>query len=434
MRRFSQISLLALTGIAVASIAQLAGAPAPRQMPASGLDPALFNGLEFRSVGPPRGGRVTTVTGVPSEPRTFYMGVAAAGCSRRTDGGDELVPGHRRPGAARVQRRRSPWRTPTRTSSTTAPGRTASAATCRRAGACTRATDAGKTWSFAGLHDVGQIGAVRIHPTDPEHRLGVGAAATRSSPTPSAGSSRPPTAARRGGRRCSSRTAWARWTWSSSPATRTWSTRGCRTCSASRGRSSAAGRPARARASTRAPTAGEHFKKITTGLPADLVGKGNIAVTAANPSRLYALVEAKPGGGLYRSDDAGQTWTAMPSHDRRMIQRPFYYTRSAPTRPTPTWSTAAPRASTSPPTAGRRSPVDAHAARRQPRHLDQPERRQHDDPVERRRRERLVRRRPDVVDPVQPAHGRAVRRLDSTTNSPTTSTRRSRTTARTSCP
>jgi hypothetical protein len=51
---------------------------------------------------------------------------------------------------------------------------------------------------------------------------------------------------------------------------------------------------------------GEHFTKITAGLPADLIGKGNLGVTAANPNRVYALIEAKPGGGLYRSDDAGQ--------------------------------------------------------------------------------------------------------------------------------
>src|SRR5204862_7693789 len=58
---------------------------------------------------------------------------------------------------------------------------------------------------------------------------------------------------------------------------------------------------------------GEHFTKITTGLPGDLIGKANLAVTAAKPNRVYALIEAKPGGGLYRSDDAGQPWTPINS-------------------------------------------------------------------------------------------------------------------------
>ena len=56
------------------------------------VNPALLNGLTFRLVGPSRGGRVTTVTGVPSEPRTFYMGVASGGLFRTTDGGATWTP------------------------------------------------------------------------------------------------------------------------------------------------------------------------------------------------------------------------------------------------------------------------------------------------------------------------------------------------------
>jgi photosystem II stability/assembly factor-like uncharacterized protein len=74
---------------------------------------------------------------------------------------------------------------------------------------------------------------------------------------------------------------------------------------------------------------GEHFTKISSGLPSELIGKANLAVTAAKPNRIYALIEAKPGGGLYRSDDAGQTWQAMNSQPAnigaQIIQRPFYY-------------------------------------------------------------------------------------------------------------
>jgi photosystem II stability/assembly factor-like uncharacterized protein len=74
--------------------------------------------------------------------------------------------------------------------------------------------------------------------------------------------------------------------------------------------------------------AGETFTKIVSALPNELIGKGNLAVTAANPNRIFALIEARPGGGFYRSDDAGQTWTNLPSPQAQgaMIQRPFYYT------------------------------------------------------------------------------------------------------------
>ena len=74
------------------------------------VDTALLRGLKYRLVGPSRGGRVTTVTGVPSQPRTFYMGVASGGVFRTTDGGRELGADHRRQGAGRLDRVRSRWR------------------------------------------------------------------------------------------------------------------------------------------------------------------------------------------------------------------------------------------------------------------------------------------------------------------------------------
>src|SRR5689334_19459475 len=68
---------------------------APKQSAAQAgvqVDPLFFQGLRYRLVGPSRGGRVTTVTGVPSQPRTFYMGVASGGLFRTTDGGTTWTP------------------------------------------------------------------------------------------------------------------------------------------------------------------------------------------------------------------------------------------------------------------------------------------------------------------------------------------------------
>src|SRR5436190_23676752 len=80
---------LVLLGVAVLTIdrprAQSGGAT-------GGVNPAFFQGLHYRLVGPSRGGRVTTVTGVPSQPRTFYMGVASGGLFKTTDGGANWVP------------------------------------------------------------------------------------------------------------------------------------------------------------------------------------------------------------------------------------------------------------------------------------------------------------------------------------------------------
>src|SRR5215218_7885533 len=73
---------------------QTAAATTPsrsRPMMAS-VDTNVLHGLRYRNVGPPRGGRVTTVTGVTAEPRTFYMGVASGGLFRTTDAGASWLP------------------------------------------------------------------------------------------------------------------------------------------------------------------------------------------------------------------------------------------------------------------------------------------------------------------------------------------------------
>ena len=72
---------------------------------------------------------------------------------------------------------------------------------------------------------------------------------------------------------------------------------------------------------------GDHWTEITRnkGLPAGLIGKIGIAVSKADSKRVYALVEADKDG-LYRSDDAGESWSLI-SQDRRVLQRAFYFHR-----------------------------------------------------------------------------------------------------------
>src|SRR4051812_27219618 len=328
---------LILTGVVVAGTgfglcaAQATRPPAATQprpaaaRPASlpmmpGADPAFFKGMKYRLVGPSRGGRVTTVTGVPSQPRTFYMGVASGGVFRTTDGGGSWLP---------ITDGKVPL------------GSTGSIAVAEsdpkiiylgtgsdgvRSNVSTgrgvyKTTDGGDTWQFAGLVNAGQIGAVRIHPTNPDIAF-VSAMGDAFKSNPERGIFKTTD----GGR------TWRKvlfvsdsvgamdvelqpgnpnvvYAWMSHLQRKPWTI-----ISGSKDGGF-----------YKSTDGGEHFTKITAGLPGELIGKANLAVTAAKPDRVYALIEAKPGGGFYRSDDAGQSWTlanSMPA----LLQRPFYYT------------------------------------------------------------------------------------------------------------
>jgi photosystem II stability/assembly factor-like uncharacterized protein len=189
-----------------------------------------------------------------------------------------------------------------------------------------KTTDGGDTWQFIGLYEAGQIGAVRIHPTNPDV-VWVSAMGDAFK----ANAQRGVFKTSDGGK------TWRKvlyisdtvgamdvelqpgnpnvvYAWMSHLERKPWTI-------------ISGGKDGGFYKST---DGGEHFTRVTSGLPGDLIGKANLAVTAAKPDRVYALVEAKPGGGLYRSDDAGQTWMAMnpqpPAAAAGMIQRPFYYT------------------------------------------------------------------------------------------------------------
>ncbi len=284
------------------------------------IDTALLRGLTFRLVGPSRGGRVTTVTGVPSQPRTFYMGVASGGLFRTTDGGQSWTPltdGKVPVGSAGsiAVSESNPdviW------FGTGSDGVRSNVSTGR---GVYKSVDAGRTWSFAGLYHAGQIGAVRIHPADP-NTVWVAAYGDLFKP----GGERGVFKTSDGGR------TWRRtlavsdstgamdvelmpgnpsvvYAWMSRIERKPWSI-----ISGSR-----------EGGFYRSTDGGERWTRLTDGLPTGLIGKGNLAVTAANPQRIYALIEAKPGGGLYRSDDGGQRWTQVNAQGA-LIQRPFYYT------------------------------------------------------------------------------------------------------------
>ncbi len=74
--------------------------------------------------------------------------------------------------------------------------------------------------------------------------------------------------------------------------------------------------------------AGDTWTEITKnpGLPAGLWGKVGVSVSGADGNRVYTIIENEAAGGLYVSDDAGATWK-MINDNRNVRQRAFYYTR-----------------------------------------------------------------------------------------------------------
>ena len=107
---------------------------------------------------------------------------------------------------------------------------------------------------------------------------------------------------------------------------RRWCTPRCGRCPASTGHFRAAGQAA---ASTRRPTAGANWSNIShrPGLPTGIFGKVGIAVAPSRPDVVYALIQADykgQTGGLFRSDDAGQSWKLI-NNSMDITQRAFYY-------------------------------------------------------------------------------------------------------------
>jgi photosystem II stability/assembly factor-like uncharacterized protein len=260
------------------------------------------------------------VTGVPSQPRTFYMGVASGGLFRTTDAGENWVP-------------ITDGKVPVGSSGSVAVAESnpdviyfGTGSDGVRSNVSTgrgvyRTLDGGKSWEFVGLYNAGQIGAVRIHPTDP-NTVWVAAYGDLFKPNAERGIFKTTD----GGK------TWKKtlfvsdstggmdvelqpgnpgvlYAWMNRIERKPWTI-----ISGSR-----------EGGFYKSTDGGDTWTRNMNGLPQELIGKANLAVTAANPQRIYALVEAKPGGGLYRSDDAGQTWTLMNSSGA-LVQRPFYYT------------------------------------------------------------------------------------------------------------
>ena len=131
--------------------------------------PQLLNGLEWRFIGPFRGGRVLGVAGVPGDANTFYFGSVGGGVWKTTDGGivwkpifDHLPDGHRIASIGAIAVAPSDPRV-----LYVGTGEADMRSAISFGDGMYKSTDAGATWQYAGLPDTRQIGTIVVHPADP---------------------------------------------------------------------------------------------------------------------------------------------------------------------------------------------------------------------------------------------------------------------------
>jgi photosystem II stability/assembly factor-like uncharacterized protein len=314
-----------------------APAPAPAPPPAAPsappqFDSASFAALQWRNIGPFRGGRVVAVAGVPQQPRTFYFGGVGGGVWKTTDGGEtwaNLTDGQLNtssvgaiavapsdPNVIYVGMGEHPIR----------------GVMTSHGDGVYRSTDAGRTWTHLGLERTRHISRIRIHPSDPD-TVWVAAQGAAYGPSKDRGVYR------------------------STDGGKTWTQQ--LFVSETAGPSELAMDPTNPRILYAAmwdhqrlpwqvrsggPGSGIHkstdggvtWSTANTGLPS-LVGKIGIDVSP-NPDRLYAVVEADPKGGLYRSDDGAKTWTLV-NEAWTLHARAWYYMKvvADPKNPDVVW-------------------------------------------------------------------------------------------------
>jgi photosystem II stability/assembly factor-like uncharacterized protein len=281
---------------------------------------SLFEAMKWRFVGPYRGGRVTTVAGVPDDPQLYYMGATGGGVWKTENAGltwenlsdDDFGVGTI--GAIAVADS-DPNVIYVGTGEKSIRGVTTS-----HGDGMYKSTDAGKSWRHIGLPQAGQIARIKIHPRNPD-LVYVAVQGQIWGPNEERGVYR----SKDGGE------TWAR----------------VLEVDAQTGATDLRMDPKNPRilyaamwehgrkpwyvlsggyagGIFKSTDGGDTWKKLTKGLP-KLIGKIGVDVSASNPNRLYAIVEAEKGkGGLYRSDDGGESWQ-LKNGDRILWTRSWYY-------------------------------------------------------------------------------------------------------------
>src|SRR5215203_7671 len=282
------------------------------------FDAGLFSELPWRNIGPHRASRTKALDGVPSQPHTFYIGVANGGVWKTTDAGRTWLPIFDQQPTGSIGALAVSLSDPNVIY--VGAGEAAQRPDLGVGNGMYKSIDAGKTWTHRCLRDSQQIGQVAIDPND-SNRLFVAALGHPYGPNTERGIFR----STDGG------TTFERVLYKDENTGATdividpsnpsiiyaalWQARqGPWENGDFRGPNSGL---------FKSIDGGATWKQLGGGFPtweADRLGRIGIGIAPSRPSRLFAVVEAR-NPGLFRSDDAGETWTRVNS-DPRVIARP----------------------------------------------------------------------------------------------------------------
>ena len=285
----------------------------------------LYGALSWANVGPARGGRSTAIAGSASRPMEYYFGATGGGLWKTTDGGQN-------------------WESVTDgqiTSSSVGAvavcevdpdvvyigtGETQLRGNVQQGDGLYKSTDAGATWTHIGLKEAQNFSRIRIHPQDCDIAW-TAAFGKHSRANPERGVFKTTD----GGQ------SWRRvlhrpgneWTGavdiSFAPSDPDLIYAGLWEAWRKSWGMSSGGEGG---GLFRSADGGESWEELTgrkEGLPGGIIGKIGVAVSPANPDRVWAMIEHEDGG-VFRSDDGGETWSRV-NEERKLRQRAFYYTR-----------------------------------------------------------------------------------------------------------
>jgi photosystem II stability/assembly factor-like uncharacterized protein len=288
------------------------------------VNPNTYQDLRWRSVGPTRGGRSTAAVGVRTQPNVFYMGATGGGVWKTENYGVSWVPV-------------SDGQIPTGSIGAldvadsnpnvvyAGTGSEAIRSNVIVGRGVYKSTDAGKTWQYAGLKEVGQIGQLKIHPKNPDIAY-VAAIGQPFGWGPDRGVYR----TKDGGKTWQKVLFINDQTGAVSIAIN-WQNPNELYAGAWRGQRKPwtiiSGGAAAEGGVYKTTDGGDHWSRVSNGFPDDLIGKVWVDVAQSNPKVVYAQVEAKGAkGGLYRTADGGSSWTLVNS-SQSLRARPFYFNK-----------------------------------------------------------------------------------------------------------